>query len=72
MISLRLLATVAVKHKKAKKKKRKKENSPLPDDLAGCLVICRVGAQLGTDPRSHNAAVLFWSTDVEAPSDGRG
>lgn len=57
---------------KTKKKGKKKENSPLPDDLAGCLVNFRGGAQLGTDPRSHNAAVLFWLTDGEAPSAGRG
>lgn len=59
-------------HGSKRKKRKKKENSPLPDDLAGCLVIFRGGAELGTDPRSHNAAVLFWLTDGEGPSADRG
>lgn len=75
----RLLAAVAItvsndqtKIEKRKKRKRKKENSPLPDALAGYLFICRGGAQLGTDPCSHNAAVLFWLKDGGAPSASRG
>lgn len=76
----RLLATVAITvsndqtkiEKKRKKRKRKKENSPLPDALDGYLCICRGGAQLGTDPCSHNIAVLFWLKDGGALSASRG
>lgn len=56
IVSLRLLATRAI----TVSSDQKKENSPLPAAVAACLVGCLVDTKFGTDPRSHNVAVVFW------------